>query len=88
MNREDIDRLIEQIRTIILNKPLPEDLKTESEELADLQEAVFYLSNCLAESNEFLRHLRMGGLDVWPPRRPNFLAGYLKELHSALKHLT
>lgn len=88
MNRDDIDLLVEQIRAIILNKPLTEDLKSESEELADLQEAVSYLSNCLAESNEFLRHLRMGELDVKPPSRHNFLAGNLKELHSALKHLT
>lgn len=88
MNKEDIDLLIEQIRSIILNKPLTDDLKSESEELADLQEAVFYLSNCLAEANEFLRHLRKGELDVPSPSRHNFLAGNLKELHSALKHLT
>lgn len=88
MNKEDIDLLIEQIRSIILNKPLTDDLKSESEELADLQEAVFYLSSCLAEANEFLRHLRKGELDVPSPSRHNFLAGNLKELHSALKHLT
>ncbi len=88
MNRNDIDLLVEQIRNIILNKPISEDLKSESEELADLQEAVFYLSNCLTEANEFLRHLRNGELDAKPPSRHNFLAGNLKELHSALKHLT
>lgn len=88
MNKEDIDHLVEQIRYIILNKPISEDLKSESEELADLQEAVFYLSNCLAEANEFLKHLRNGELDAKPPSRHNFLAGNLKELHSALKHLT
>lgn len=88
MNREDIDRLVEQIRYIILNKPISDDLKSESEELADLQEAVFYLSNCLAEANEFLKHLRNGELEAKPPSRHNFLAGNLKELHSALKHLT
>lgn len=88
MNRDDIDRLVEQIRYIILNKPISDDLKSESEELADLQEAVFYLSNCLAEANEFLKHLRNGELEAKPPSRHNFLAGNLKELHSALKHLT
>ncbi|MGO5051015.1 HAMP domain-containing protein [Lachnospiraceae bacterium LCP25S3_G4] len=71
-----------------MNKPLTEELKSESEELADLQEAVLYLSNCLAESNEFLKSLRMGELDVKAPSRHNFLAGNLKELHSALKYLT
>lgn len=88
MNRDDVDLLIQQIRNIILNKPLTEELKSESKELADLQEAVFYLSNCLAESNEFLKSLRMGELDVKAPSRHNFLAGNLKELHSTLKHLT
>ena len=88
MDRGEIDLLVEQIRNIILNKPLNESMKSEAEELADLPEAVSYLSNCLSESNEFLKHLRMGELDVTPPSRHNFLAGNLKELHSALRHLT
>lgn len=88
MNKEDIDLLVEQIRQIILNKPIKEGLKSESEELAELQEAVLYLSGLLSESNEFLKHLQAGELDVKPPGRHNFLAGNLKELHSALKHLT
>ena len=88
LNKEDIDLLVEQIRQIILNKPIKEELKRESEELAELQEAVLYLSGLLSESNEFLKHLQAGELDVKPPGRHNFLAGNLKELHSALKHLT
>ena len=88
MNKEDIDLLVEQIRQIILNKPIKEELKSESEELAELQEAVLYLSGLLSESNEFLKHLQAGELDVKPPGRHTFLAGNLKELHSALKHLT
>ncbi len=73
MNKEDIDLLVEQIRQIILNKPIKEELKSESEELAELQEAVLYLSGLLSESNEFLRHLQAGELDVKPPGRHNFL---------------
>lgn len=88
LNKEDIDLLVEQIRQIILNKPIKEELKSESEELAELQEAVLYLSGLLSESNEFLKHLQAGELDVKPPGRHNFLAGNLKELYSALKHLT
>ena len=88
MNKGDIDLLMEQIRALIFNKPITGNMKSTSEELADLQEAVSYLSDCLTESNEFLRHLRMGELDVKPPSRHNFLAGNLKELHSALRHLT
>lgn len=67
MNKEDIDLLVEQIRQIILNKPIKEELKSESEELAELQEAVLYLSGLLSESNEFLKHLQAGELDVKPP---------------------
>lgn len=88
LNKEDIDLLVEQIRQIILNKPIKEELKSESEELAELQEAVLYLSGLLSESNEFLKHLQAGELDVKPPGRHNFMAANLKELHSALKHLT
>ena len=88
MNKEDIDLLVEQIRQIILNKPIKEELKSESEELAELQEAVLYLSGLLSESNEFLKHLQAGELDAKPPGRHNLLAGNLKELHSSLKHLT
>lgn len=88
LNKEDIDLLVEQIRQIILNKPIKEELKSKSEELAELQEAVLYLSGLLSESNEFLRHLQAGELDVKPPGRHNFMAANLKELHSALKHLT
>ena len=79
---------MEQVRQIILNKPIKEELKSKSEELAELQEAVLYLSGLLSESNEFLRHLQAGELDVKPPGRHNFMAANLKELHSALKHLT
>lgn len=88
MNKTDIDLLVEQIRRIILNKPHQDVPKCHAEELSDLQEAVDYLADCMAESNAFLRHLRMGDLDVKPPGRHNFLAGSLKELHSALLHLT
>lgn len=88
LNKEDIDLLVEQIRQIILNKPIKEELKSESEELAELQEAVLYLSGLLSESNEFLKHLQAGELDAKPPGRHNLLAGNLKELHSSLKHLT
>lgn len=88
MDKQDINLLIEQIKNILLNKPLSEKLRIKCEELSDLQEALFYLSNCLSESNEFLKHLQMGNLDAKPPSRHNFLAGNLKELHSSLKHLT
>ncbi len=88
MAKEDIELLVEQLRTILLNKPLAKDQKVEDPELATLQEAAFYLADCLEEANDFLRHLQRGELDVKPPGRHNFLAGGLKGLHSALNHLT
>lgn len=88
MLKEDIDLLVDQLRTILLNKPLSREKKTQAPELAVLQEGIFYLSDCLAEVNEFLHHLQIGELDVTPPGRHNYLAGSLKELHSALQHLT
>lgn len=88
MTNRDADALLKQIKNIILNRPISKDLKCESEELADLQEAIFYLADCLSESNEFLREMSEGNLDAKMPGRGNFLAASLKELHSWLKHLT
>ncbi len=88
MNKRDSDILIQQIRNIVRNKPLTEEIKLSSEENVDLQDAMDYLSTCLLECNIFLNHLRLGDLDVQPPGRHNFFAGSLKELHAALRHLT
>lgn len=88
MPKEDIDLLVDQLRTLLLNKPLSQKKRVETPELSMLQEGIFYLADCLAEANEFLHHLQIGELDATPPGRHNFLAGSLKELHSALKHLT
>lgn len=87
-NKEEIDLLVEQLRTILLNKPLPKQPRVQSEELSTLQEGIFYLSDCLTEANDFLHHLQTGDLNATPPSRHNFLAGGLKELHAALRHLT
>lgn len=90
MNNNDIDLLIRQIQNVILNKPLEmsDKLVDTSDELQKLQDAIYYLSSCLIESNQFLQALSEGDLDPTPPGRHNFIAGYLKELHSILKHLT
>ena len=88
MDNQDIDLLVQQLRTILLNKPLSKEPRVQSEELETLQDGIFYLADCLAEANDFLDQLRKGNLDTPSPGRHNFLAGSLKELHSALKHLT
>lgn len=87
-NKEEIALLVEQLRTVLLNKPLSKQPRVQSEELSTLQEAIFYLADCLAEANTFLYHLQTGNLNAAPPGRHNFLAGGLKELHAALRHLT
>lgn len=88
MPKKDIELLVEQLRTILLNKPVPKDKRVEDPDLATLQDGIFYLGDCLAEASDFLHHLQVGELDATPPGRHNFLAGGLKELHSALRHLT
>ncbi len=88
MNKQEIESLLNQIRCMILNKPLPTVISEEGDDSADVQQAIIYLSECLSESNQFLKALSMGELNAPVPSRKNFLAGNLKELHSGLKHLT
>ncbi|WP_349946070.1 GGDEF domain-containing protein [Lacrimispora sp. BS-2] len=88
MTEKDASVLLEQIRNIILNKPVSGELEEKTQVFSDLEQAVFYLSHCLMESNEFLKNLAEGNLDVPLPARHNFQAGELKQLYAALKHLT
>ncbi len=88
MKKEEADILVDQIRSIILNNPIDPLLNINDEEFVKLQEAIGYLSDCLIESNQFLRELSRGNLEIKIPSRHNFLTGSLKELHSGLRHLT
>ena len=88
MTEKDASVLLEQIRNIILNKPVYGELEEKSQVYSDLEQTVSYLSHCLMESNEFLKNLAAGNLNVPLPVRQNFQAGELKQLHAALKHLT
>ncbi len=88
MDKKDIEFLLNQIRNIILNKPIMLSEHIKNEDFAVLQEAISYLSGCLSESNEFLKEIAAGNLAAKTPRRENFLAGSIKELHAGLKHLT
>ncbi|MEG1459691.1 MAG: diguanylate cyclase [Acetivibrio sp.] len=63
-------------------------MKSNTEELQDLQELIDYLAQCLSESDEFLQNLSRGNLEAPTPSRYNFLAGGLKDLHAGLRHLT
>lgn len=86
MKKEEVDLLVNQIRSIILNKPITTN--TNAEDMADVQDAIQYLSGCLSEANEFLKSLANRELDTKVPSRHNFLTGNLKELHPGLQHLT
>lgn len=88
MDEKDISLITEQLRNIILNKPLPPAKEPVSPDCQEVENAILYLSECLTQLNSFLDSLCRGTLDVTPPDRHNFLAGNLKELHSVLKHLT
>lgn len=88
MEKKDADLLVSQMRNIMLNKKVNMELRCESEEMQQLQDAIFYLADCMSEFQEFLMKLCAGELDIETPGKQNFLSGYLKELHSILKHLT
>lgn len=88
MTEKDTYVLLEQIRNIILNKPVEGEIEEKTQAALELQQVVSYLSHCLMESNELLKNLAEGNLDVSLPDRHNFLAGDLKQLYAALKHLT
>jgi diguanylate cyclase (GGDEF)-like protein len=87
MTEKDANILLEQIRNIILNRPVNGELEDKNQVFLDLQEALSYLSHCLMESNEFLKNLSEGNLSVPSPDRKNYMAGELKQLHASLKHI-
>lgn len=88
MNENEITIIVEQIRCILLGRPIPDDLHTHSAELSDLEDAVTYLSVSMAEVNTFLKAVAGGAIEAEAPGRDNIMAGPLKELQANLKHLT
>lgn len=90
MENSYLNLLIKQIKDVIQNKPLSksEKLVNVSDEFQSLQDAIYYLSDCIIESNHYLLSLSEGNLDATPPDRHNYVAGYLKGLNSIFKHLT
>lgn len=88
MEKRDIDLIVEQIRYIALGKPIPEDIKLKAGDFDELQSGLEYLSVSFIESNEFLRSLTEGQLEVEPPKNYTAVTSTLKDLHSKLKHLT
>lgn len=87
MNEKDIELLFLQIKTIIFNKPTPDDLKTNFKNLKDLQQSIEYLENFIKENNRFLCDLALGNLESELPNKYNFLSNGLKQLYLSLKNL-
>lgn len=91
MNEGEIKLIVQELKNIILNKPLSNEFNERysvRDESNELYQVMNYLSDSLSESNEFLRTICRGEIEVIPPGRYNFLASSLKELHSILKHIT
>ncbi|WP_124065094.1 GGDEF domain-containing protein [Clostridium sp. E02] len=80
--------LLEQIRNIMLKKPVEEKLEVNEPVIKELQNTLSYLSHCLIETSEYIENLAKGKTDTIPPGQSNFLSGDLKKLHSTFKHLT
>ena len=87
VSQDELNTVTEQLQAVLLSKPF-ETENTENPALKELNLALMYLAICMEETNGFLKELCKGNLAAEPPRRHNFIAGHLKELHSILKHLT
>ncbi|MEG1642476.1 MAG: diguanylate cyclase [Synergistaceae bacterium] len=85
--KQEIDKLTEQIKLIVLGNPISDSLICKDIETSKLQETITSFSEYVLEANAFLRHLSRGELNAEPPRRENNISGELKALHAGLKHL-
>ncbi len=88
MDKDNLNLIVEQIRCIALGKEIPEGLKIKSSEFAEVQAGLEYLSDTFFESNQFLRCLTEGVLEVEPPKNPSAISYTLKDLQSKLRHVT
>lgn len=89
MEKHIIELLTKQIQDIRHNKHLKETDRLDNvpEEIKNLQDSIYKLSNDILESNNFLSELCQGNLNAIPPNKYNFLSGYLKELHAIMSHI-
>ncbi len=80
MTEKDAYVLLEQIRSIILNKPAVGELEGEAPVFKELQETVSYLSRCMSEMNRFIKNLAEEK-EIEPlSEQDNFLAERLNQL--------
>ncbi len=88
IDKNELDSVVNQIRRIILGKPITDEMRCKSEAFQDIQGGLNYLQASLTEANMFINDLAAGNLDTKIPEKSNYFAGSLKELHSGLKHLS
>ncbi len=84
----ELNLLSNQIRHIVLGKPITDDMRCKRPEFQEVQEAMDYLIDCIKEAGELLINVSVGNLDLKPPVKHNYITGNLKELHAGLRHLT
>ncbi len=88
VNKDELNLISEQIRHIILGKPVPQELRCKSTEFQEVQSGMDYLIDCIAEAGELLINVSVGNLELNTPLKHNYITGNLKELHAGLRHLT
>ena len=94
MQSKEAEVLLKQIISVLKNEPLQDwdsfgdnSIDDDKEAFLKIKEAMIYLSDCIKESNAFVKKISKGDLSLEAPGRYNFLVGELKQLHSNLRHL-
>lgn len=89
MQDRELQKVRENLRDIIQNRKIEHSiLEGASNEFNQLQEAFYYISKCICDTQGYITDVAKGNLDSEPPAKENFLAGASKELQSVLRHLT
>lgn len=85
----ELEKIRENLRNIVQNKKIQDtSLEGASAEFNQVQEAFYYISQCISDTQGYITDVAKGNLDSEPPTKDNFLAGASKELQSVLRHLT
>lgn len=89
MEKSDAMIIYTALKDIIMNTFQENiDVSALSEEWKPIGEEVNYIGNSVLELTVFARDISQGTLNGVAPSRSNYLVGHLKELRSALSHLT
>lgn len=89
MNNSDAIIIYNALKDIIMNVFKENiDIAKLSEEVQPIGEEVNYIGNSINELNIFAQDISQGVLNGPAPSRANYLIGHLKEMRSALSHLT